>query len=79
MRLEELPLGELVRRRLRVLLDGLGPHRAPDLMRRIVDEVERVLIEEALERAGGSRKEAAAILGIHRNSLRSKIRRLGLK
>ena len=37
-----------------------------------VDVFEKQLIAEALERSGGSRKEAARILGIHRNTLQKK-------
>lgn len=78
-RLEQLPIAELMRRRVRALLDRLGSHRAPDLYRRVVREVERVLIEEALVRAGGSRKQAAQILGIHRNTLRFRMQSLGIR
>jgi two-component system nitrogen regulation response regulator GlnG len=70
------PLAELVRRRLKVLFDELGTHRPPDLYRRVMGEVERVLITEALQRAGGSQIKAAAILGIHRNTLRLRMRKL---
>lgn len=74
--LEELPLAELFRRRLKILLDRLGSHRAPDFYHRVLHEVERVLIEEALARSDGSRKDAAAILGIHRNTLRLRMQAL---
>lgn len=70
------PLAELVRRRLKVLFDELGTHRTPDLYRRVMGEVERVLITEALQRAGGSQIKAAGILGIHRNTLRLRMRKL---
>ncbi len=72
------PLAALVGRRLRVLFDELGSHHAPHLYRRVMEEVERVLIVEALQRAGGSRKKAAEILGIHRNTLRLRMRRLAI-
>lgn len=77
--LEQLPIAELMRRRVRALFDRLGAHRAPDLYRRVIREVERVLLEEALERANGSRKQAAEILGIHRNTLRLRMRSLGIQ
>lgn len=77
-RIEDLPLGDLVRRRLCSLLDRIGSHHLPDLYTRVVEEVERVLIEEALERGRGFRKEAAQILGIHRNTLRLRMRKLGI-
>jgi DNA-binding protein Fis len=76
---DRLSLAELVRRRLSQILDRLGSHRAPELYRRVLDEVERVLIEEALRRSGGHRSEAAAILGLHRNSLRLRMKALGIR
>ena len=42
-------------------------------------ELEKQAIVEALKRAGGNQKEAAALLGIHRNSIRNKIKHYGLK
>jgi two-component system nitrogen regulation response regulator GlnG len=74
-----LPLAELVRARVHALLEQLGSHRAPDLYRRVLAEVERALIEEALARSKGSRQGAAAILGLHRNSLRLRMQALGIK
>jgi DNA-binding protein Fis len=68
-----------VRRRIKALLDRLGSHRAPDLYRRVIREVERALIEEALQRAQGSQTKAAKILSIHRNTLRARIKALGIK
>ena len=76
--IEELPLATLMRGRIRSLLDRLGSHRIPDLFRRVITEVERALIEEALARAAGSRSQASGILGIHRNTLRLKMRTLGI-
>jgi two-component system nitrogen regulation response regulator GlnG len=75
---EQLPIAELMRRRIRALLDHLGDHRAPELYHRVLREVERVLIEEALSRSKGSRKVASAILGIHRNTLRLRMKALGI-
>lgn len=76
--LAKQPLARLVRRRLQVLFDELGSNHAPDLYRRVMGEVERVLIIEALERAGGSQVRAARILGIHRNTLRGRMRKLAI-
>ena len=71
-----LPLSELVRDWLRRLLDRLGDHRVAGLHRLVLEQVERVLIEEALRRSGGRRGKAAEILGLHRNSLRQRLRAL---
>jgi Fis family transcriptional regulator len=76
---EQQPLAQVVRRRIKALLDRLGSHHAPDLYRRVLREVERALIEEALQRSKGSQTRAARILGIHRNTLRVRMRALGIK
>ncbi|MBW3542696.1 MAG: helix-turn-helix domain-containing protein, partial [Planctomycetes bacterium] len=44
----------------------------------LLAEVEPVLLTEALQRSGGNRREAARLLGIHRQTLREKLRRHGL-
>jgi two-component system nitrogen regulation response regulator GlnG len=49
-----------------------------DLKRRLQD-VERRLIEQALRRAKGNQSEAARLLGVSRNGLAMKLRRLGLE
>ncbi len=68
---------------------GIGPPsrrkrstggRALDLetsldLRKAIDSVERQLIDEALERTGGNRTEAAALLGLNRTTLVEKIRK----
>lgn len=72
------PLGAMVRKRLAVLFDDLGPQRVGGLYRRVMEEVERALLLEVLERTHGSQTAAAKILGIHRNTLRLRLRSLGL-
>ena len=44
-----------------------------------VNAFERAYIVEVLENVGGSRKEAASLLGIHRNTLLSKMNELDIK
>jgi DNA-binding protein Fis len=45
----------------------------------ILNEVEKPLIEAILERVGGNQVKAAKMLGINRNTLRAKIKKLGIK
>jgi two-component system nitrogen regulation response regulator GlnG len=57
---------------------GLAASDARDLYQRVLDRVERPLLEAVLAHTGGNQIRAAAILGINRNTLRKKILELGL-
>ena len=41
----------------------------------VVGNLEKVLIEKALERTGGNQLTAAMILGLNRNTIRAKIKK----
>jgi DNA-binding NtrC family response regulator len=43
-----------------------------------LDEVERQLLTQALERAGGNQTQAAQLLGINRDQVRYRIEKFGL-
>lgn len=45
----------------------------------ILAQVEKPLIERVLERTEGNQLKAARILGINRNTIRAKIKRLGIQ
>lgn len=45
----------------------------------VMASLERPLIEKALSRTGGNQLAAARLLGMHRNSLRARMRALGIK
>lgn len=49
-----------------------------DLYRTTIGATEKALIEKTLERTFGNQIKAAKILGINRNTLRSKIRKFGI-
>ena len=66
-------LGELVRDEALALLHGPEPD---DLYRRILERVERPLLEATLLHTGGNQLRAASLLGINRNTLRKKIAEL---
>jgi len=48
------------------------------LYRGAIEPVERAVIREALKRCGGNRSDAADLLGLHRNTLRKKMRQLDI-
>jgi DNA-binding NtrC family response regulator len=59
--------------------DGTTPGENFDLnLQRNVDRVEEQVIRRALAQAGGNQTKAAKILGISRNGLADKMRRLGI-
>jgi two-component system nitrogen regulation response regulator GlnG len=49
-----------------------------DLHRRLLERIERPLLEAVLAHTGGNQLRAAAVLGINRNTLRKKISELGI-
>jgi DNA-binding NtrC family response regulator len=44
-----------------------------------LEDVERSLVVQALERAGGNQTRAAALLGLHRDQIRYRVEKFGLK
>ena len=56
----------------------MPPHMPDKPLKAAVNDFERRYIADVLERVNGSRNRAASILGIHRNTLLSKIKDLGL-
>jgi two-component system nitrogen regulation response regulator GlnG len=76
---EVLPLEEAVRRRLAEVRAADAGATPSDLHTTLIAAVERPLIEVVLERAGGNQVKAAEMLGINRNTLRSKMQQLRIK
>jgi len=60
------------------LENSLYLERKGVLYKSILDAVEKPIIERALERAEGNQLKAAKILGINRNTMRTKIKKLGI-
>lgn len=52
--------------------------RQGQIYRAVMDYTERILIEKALEQTCGNQISASRILGLNRNTLRRKIRRLNI-
>ena len=60
------------------LEDSLFREKQGALYNCIIDSIEKPLLEYVLERTWGNQLKAAKILGINRNTMRSKIRKLGI-
>lgn len=60
------------------LEDSLFNEKKGVLYKSVVEAVEKPLIEQTLERTEGNQLKAARILGINRNTMRTKIKKLGI-
>lgn len=49
------------------------------LYKSILEIIEKPVLERALERTAGNQLRAAKILGINRNTIRAKIKKLGIR
>jgi DNA-binding protein Fis len=67
-----------LKRQITGLWDTIYAQSKGDIHRSILDAVEKPLIEYALEQTEGNQQKAARILGINRNTMRSKIRRFSI-
>lgn len=74
----ERALEDVVTERLRAYASQLQGHAARDLYALIMPQLERPLVRVAMELANGQQIEAARMLGIHRNTLRVRLKSLGL-
>jgi two-component system nitrogen regulation response regulator GlnG len=78
--LESLPLSQFTTRYLERQFAGFAPGLPPvGLYQRTLREVELPLIAAALAATGANQLRAAELLGINRNTLRARIRELGLQ
>ncbi|MDE0885929.1 MAG: sigma-54 dependent transcriptional regulator [Myxococcota bacterium] len=59
--------------------DGLSEDKVTDLHRKLIESVERPLLDTILKHTDGNQIRAAALLGINRNTLRKKIVELGIE
>jgi DNA-binding protein Fis len=75
--LQGIPLDQLIRMRLETLLLKAGGGEL-QLMAMVMEHVERALITGGLEHCQGHAHRTATLLGVHRNTLRSKCREYGI-
>lgn len=57
-------------------LDGEPPHGIYDM---VIGNVERSLIASVMDRVGGNQTQAADMLGMNRNTLRTKLSKYGIR
>jgi len=60
------------------LESSLYPEKKGMLYKAVLEVVEKPLLEYALERCEGNQLKAARMLGLNRNTIRSKIKKLGI-
>jgi DNA-binding protein Fis len=60
------------------LEDSLFSEKKGILYKSVLEAIEKPLIEQTLERTEGNQLKAARILGINRNTMRAKIKKLGI-
>ena len=58
--------------------DSLYKNKQGSVYKYVLEVIEKPLIEHALERTFGNQLKAAKILGINRNTIRTKIKKLGI-
>ena len=72
-------LCEQVRLALKDYFDKLDGHEVSNLHALVLNEVERPLLQAALEHCGFNQSKAAQMLGLSRSTLRKKITQFGLE
>ena len=70
-----IPLRQKVQLAIRRYLEDMGDCQAESLYQTLLSEVEPPLIEEVLRFTRGNQSQTARILGITRNTLRTKLNR----
>jgi Fis family transcriptional regulator len=76
MDLLKLSLEELLYLRLGHFFDQLSGRKIPGLYKVLLDQVDRAVLRQALERSDGQVGVAAEFLGVDRNTLARKAKRL---
>lgn len=74
-----IPLRQHVQITVNRYLKDMGNTAPENLYQMLLAEIEPPLIEEILKRTGGNQSRAAGMLGITRNTLRTKMQRYSIK
>lgn len=72
-------LRRLVERKARALLLNVQAAGTGEIYHLILGEVERLLLQVVLDETDGNQLRTADLLGINRNTLRKKVRTLGVE
>ena len=70
-----ISLSDAVKHSIETYFKDLEGEPAHGVYSMVVESVERTLIEEILKRTEGNQSEAAEMLGINRNTLRTKMKK----
>ncbi len=73
-----IPLRQHVQNTISRYLQDMGNTAPENLYQMLLAEIEPPLIEEILKRTGGNQSQAASMLGITRNTLRTKMQRYSI-
>jgi Fis family transcriptional regulator len=73
-----IPLRQNVQAAIRRYLEDMGPSQPESLYRTLMAEVEPPLIEEVLRYTQGNQTQTARILGMTRNTLKTKLDRYAI-
>jgi two-component system nitrogen regulation response regulator GlnG len=76
---DQKKIKEIVDKMLQTEGYAVTEEREGQLYRSVLDKVEKQLLEYVLERTEGNQLKSARILGINRNTLRSKVKSLGIE
>lgn len=72
-------IGKFVESKIKGFMRKIKSFEKFNLYDMVIPEVEKSLIVMVLKETGGNQIKAASLLGINRNTLRSKIKKLGIK
>lgn len=75
----EPTIEEMLAPRFQLLLEHVKRGKGNGVYRRVMASVEKPLVKQALAATGGNQIQAAALLGINRNTLKRRMDKLGLK
>ena len=70
---------EIIYQKLNLFIESLGDYQMEGLYHMVMEMVERPLIQAVLKKTKGNQSQAAKLLGINRNTLAKKIKKLKVK